>query len=958
MKITCLFLLLTAIGISVSSPCGSAELLIELNSDELPALMSVLGEDYRLYALLSEACLAGVDAERTALLDARGIRYSVITRDMRPGAYYLVTHHPRADGRSLNLPRDFLYREGDVALVEADREEAELLSQMGFELVCLMPLATRTRPEVRQGSLLLRKRNGDGLVDRLVAEVSSDSLDAYVRALEGFQTRYSYTDSCWSAGQWILDIFLSFGIDATFHEYDWGAEHWRNVVGTIQGKSDSTVIVVICGHFDSISEDPWNLAPGAEDNASGTAVVIEAARVLSEEEHDLTLRFIAFSGEEQGLIGSYHYVTEAFSRGDNIVAAMNFDMVGYTDDEHYDISVRYDSNSIWLGNLITAAARFSCAEPYSFLYSSPSSDHWHFQQYGYPATFSIHISRTHGYPHYHSVNDTAGSLNYQFLSEVTRMAVASMAIVGNGYPSPPLPPDHVEAMDTGTGGAIWVGWNPSVSPGVLGYNIYFGESPRKYGPPVYAGSATEMFIGGLENNRRYYLAVTSIDDDSEGGYSVERSAVSREIPVAPESLCSMPIYLGIDLFWKPNSELDLAGYNVHRSTASGGPYLKINPSLVLDTVYSDSGLMSGQDYFYVVTAVDTTDLESGYSEETSSLPFSFDRGIIVVDETRDGTGGTLLPDSLQDDFYGRLLSRYEFDSWDFDSSGPPAISTLGLYSTIIWRSEDIYEHHISSCLEDVSHYLRHGGNLWLIGWKAVAGLMPVGEYPFVFVPGDWPHDYLHLSGSDNTGTVGLVRVEGANGYPDALVDSSKAPAGWNGSVYLTDTAAPLDSEVLLRFHSDGTDTTFEGEPVATRYIGADYRTVFFGFPLYYLTDSGAQALVDAVLADLGEPKGVEEYVRATPAVPGPFLFQNSPNPFSASTSIRVISPRGPRPEVVIYDAAGRQVRTLRLLKRGSVTYDAEWSGETDRGELLPSGTYFYRLSNGSSPTTRKLILVR
>ena len=962
MRIVFLLSILASIAASGFDEAGSAERLLAVDRVQLPLVKETLAGDHRLYAVLTERCLLGVDARKVTTLDARGVGYSVVAEDMEPGSYYLVTVPPHMDDVRLDGVGASLYSEGDIAVVKADRNDAEQLSRMGYELVCLMPLADGKRAPTGEGGLLLRKRSGDGFIDRLVMEVSTDSLDSDVRALDGFQTRYSYTDSCWSAGQWILERFQSFGVDATFHEYDWGVEHWRNVVGTIPGRSDSTVQVVICGHFDATSEDPWNLAPGAEDNGSGTAVVLEAARVLSQEEHDYTLKFIAFSGEEQGLIGSYYYVSEAFSRGDNIVAAMNYDMVGYTDDERYDVSVRYDSASEWLGNLVTAASRFSVAEPYSFGYSSPSSDHWYFQQYGYPATFSIHIGRTQGYPFYHSVNDTAGNLNYQFLSEVTKMAVASMAMVANGYPRPPLPPAYVQAMDAGTGGAIRVGWTPSSSPGVLGYNVYYGLSPRKYGEPVYAGDTTGMLIDGLENNRRYYLAVSSIDGNSEGGYSAERWAEPREIPAPPESLSLLPVYLGIHLFWKPNSELDLAGYNVYRSVTSGGPYQQVNPLLILDTTYSDSGLTSGQTYYYVVTAIDTTDLEGEYSNEASSLPISFDHGILLVDETRNGSGGTLLPDSTQDQFYGRLLRGYGFDSWDYDSSGLPSISTMGLYSTVIWRSEDIYEHHIASRLGDISYYLQHGGNLWLIGWKVVGGMMSIGEYPYAFVPGDWPYDHLHLSGSDNTGTVGLVRAEGGSGYPDASVDSSKAPAGWNGSIYLVDTAVPSDAEVLLRFYSDGDDTTFDGEPIATRYIGVGQKAVFFGLPLYYLKDEDAQALADAVLSDLGEPKGIAEEFRAEGGSNRAFVFQNSPNPFSESTRVRAIlravSPSGSDPTVAIYDTAGRLVRTLRLMKSGSVTYDAEWRGETDHGEPLPSGTYFYRLSSGGPGGTRKLVLLR
>jgi hypothetical protein len=943
------------------SIAGSEEVLLSVPSQDLQAIQKIPRGDYRLYAVIEGECLIGLEPSAVETLVSRGIAHNVIAEKMEPRGYYLVTLPSQGGDTDLGSVPGLAYRMGDVAVVKADESEAQRLSRIGFELANLLPLQVGEPIRVPREGLTLRKRSGDGLVERLLAEVSAESLEYDLRRLEEKRTRYSYTDSCWSAGQWIYDRFQSSVPDVSFHDYEWGAEQWRNIVATIPGKYDSTAIVIICGHFDSISEDPWNLAPGSEDNGSGSAVVMEAARILSREEHDYTLRFICFSGEEQGLIGSYYYVTDAFARGDKIVAAMNFDMVGYTDDERYDLSVRYDSNSIWLGNMIMAASRFTQAEPYSFYQVSPNSDHWYFQQYGYPATMSIHIGRISGYPCYHSVCDTVGNLNMDFLKEVTKMAVAAMAMIGNGYPTPPLAPDYVAAVDAGTGGTLEVDWSPSASPGVLGYNVYYGSSPRRYEGSAYTDS-TALLLGGLENGTRCFLSVTAIDDNSEGGYSGEVTAVPGEIPSAPDSLSLLPLYLGMELFWRPNPELDLGGYNVYRGTESGGPYDMINASLVQDTSYVDSGLESGVTYYYVVTAVDTVELEGPYSQERNSIPLSLDHGILLVDETRNGSGGTLPPDSLQDSFYQKLLSGYDYQSWDYDSSGLPGLTTMGLYSTIIWRSEDIYEHYIRSSLQPLGHYLSQGGNLWFIGWKAIEGVMDVGEYPFTFSAGDWPFDYLGLSSSDNTQTVGLVVAEGAAGYPSATVDSLKAPSGWNGSLYLIDTAVPWDADVVSIFHSDGSDTSFDGEPIAVRYTGPEFKTVFFGFPLYYMRYDDAQALTDAVLGDFGEPKGVLEAVDAGVRPQRTVLREARPNPFSRATRIRaVLTPEDERTEdlaLCVYDISGRLVRTLSLEHAGQYLTEAIWDGDGDDGHPLPSGTYFCTLSSGGHAQTRKLTLLR
>lgn len=91
----------------------------------------------------------------------------------------------------------------------------------------------------------------------------------------------------------------------------------RNVVGIQPGEGRPGEIVVVCAHLDDMPEA--GPAPGADDNASGSAAVLEAARILSQYRFDRTLHFVLFTGEEQGLLGSRHYVTDAQAGGSNIV---------------------------------------------------------------------------------------------------------------------------------------------------------------------------------------------------------------------------------------------------------------------------------------------------------------------------------------------------------------------------------------------------------------------------------------------------------------------------------------------------------------------------------------------------------------------------------------------------------------------------------------------------------------
>ncbi|GAG35640.1 unnamed protein product, partial [marine sediment metagenome] len=131
---------------------------------------------------------------------------------------------------------------------------------------------------------------------------------------------------------------------------------------------------------------------------------------------------------------------------------------------------------------------------------------------------------------------------------------------------------------------------------------------------------------GLTNDVTYYYVVTAVDlGSNESSYSSEVSAIPTDAaPAAPTGLVATAGNEEISLDWNDNTEGDIDGYNVYRSTDSGGsptPYAKINVSLVALSQYTDTGLYGGGTYYYVVTAVDLADpiaYESGDSNEDSA----------------------------------------------------------------------------------------------------------------------------------------------------------------------------------------------------------------------------------------------------------------------------------------------------------------------------------------------------
>lgn len=202
-----------------------------------------------------------------------------------------------------------------------------------------------------------------------------------------------------------------------------------NVVATLPGTTHPEEIYIICGHYDDTSQMPYDYAPGADDNATGTIAALEAARVLRDAEFEATLRFVCFSREEQGLIGSGAYVRDCYERGDSIAGALNFDMVGYVDVVPEDLDAIYNDASGWLADAYEAAAGLYVPDLPVLTKYAPSlsaSDHASFWNYGYSSTCNIEDSNVPN-PYYHRTTDRVSTLNFAFYTNVVRAAVATLA---------------------------------------------------------------------------------------------------------------------------------------------------------------------------------------------------------------------------------------------------------------------------------------------------------------------------------------------------------------------------------------------------------------------------------------------------------------------------------------------------------------------------------------------------
>jgi len=203
----------------------------------------------------------------------------------------------------------------------------------------------------------------------------------------------------------------------------------RNIIATQVGQTNPNDIYIICAHYDSVD----NYC--ADDNASGTAAILEIARILSTQCLDNTIKYALWDEEEFGLLGSNFYAGQAAANGDNILGVLNLDMMGYdgNDDNKFDIDVRDTANSIAMKddiidilNSYTFNLEVVIVDP-----GTDASDHSSFWNNGFSAVLVGESWETNDQtPFYHSANDRANTLDPPYYLEIAKVVMGYMATKG------------------------------------------------------------------------------------------------------------------------------------------------------------------------------------------------------------------------------------------------------------------------------------------------------------------------------------------------------------------------------------------------------------------------------------------------------------------------------------------------------------------------------------------------
>ena len=265
----------------------------------------------------------------------------------------------------------------------------------------------------------------EATIIHMINQINESLLFYYHNKLMSFGPRYTGSINCTRAAEDIYNSFDQMGLNVKFHEWHYDGFYSKNVIATLPGTDvNSTAEYILCGHYDTVRS-----SPGANDDGSGTAAVLAIAQVLSQYQFNHTIRFITFSGEEVGTYGSFIYARDAYNNGDNIVAVLNMDMIGYANTVEGGRILRFfpPSRSRWIADYATAIS-----EKYNdvidmkidILPSYRGADNQAFVDYGFDGVWIAHQD---GYPWGHSLNDTANHINWSYYVKATKLMLAITA---------------------------------------------------------------------------------------------------------------------------------------------------------------------------------------------------------------------------------------------------------------------------------------------------------------------------------------------------------------------------------------------------------------------------------------------------------------------------------------------------------------------------------------------------
>lgn len=776
----------------------------------------------------------------------------------------------------------------------------------------------------------------EAVLTRLLAEVQIDSLLSQVAALSGEKPvtigQARYTISSRHSGQpgnalaarYLMQELQRQGLDPWLHLFNVQGE---NVLAMQPGWRDPDKFFIICAHYDAMPAGP--LSYGADDNASGCAAVLEAARLLRTIPLAYSVLYAFWDEEEQGLIGSKAWAKEAFQAGKQILGVINMDMIAWdgNNDAVVTLQVQPVARSIDLAERLVEINENYGIGLYPSLVNpgSPNSDHSSFWNWGYSAMLVIEeyrrlASGNDFNPWYHSLKDRIEwegekIFNLPYFYKCAQMSIAGLA--SQAADLPPAPP-AVVSQASQTSVRPLLNWRSSSM--ARGYTVDLARDAAftTIDQRIQAENDTAIVPARLQYNMPYYWRVRSSNRTGSGE-------------------------------WGPIHDFQTTGPVAHQLTIQAGWNLVTSPVAPDDS--SLAVLLAG-------------------------------RGVIM----RDGAGRRHAPERGWAELnYWNSNQAYwlwsadtltlHLSGWEVNGAPAPLALAPGWQLLPYWRTSSLPIAALAGSLQRPPLMLKDAyGHLWWPeeGIAQVTTLEPDHAYQIYLAASDtllWPLNQPAARAASRrtaAGSTDLIYFSppAATGKSaHLLLDASGLRQGdevgiWAGGSRLAGAGKVTDDQLLITIWGDDIatgsviDGALEGETLGfsvwsavsgqERPAALEWAEKAFGhgsapLPISYQTDAVWRGGLGAV-ADL----------LATFE-----LWQNYPNPFARSTVIRYALPHAGTVRLRLLNVGGKTVKVLTEGEQRAGLYEQVLQA----GELA-SGIYLAELRFAGETRRIKMTLVR
>jgi len=407
-------------------------------------------------------------------------------------------------------------------------------------------------------------------IAKMVKEVSAKNVEATIRKLVSFGTRSTLSDQndpkrgIGAARDWIFGEFQKISADCgnclTVEKQSFlqpkaarvpEPTTLTNVVATLKGTTDPDRVYVVSGHYDTMCSSPTDGkcdAPGANDDGSGTATVIELARVMSKRKFDATIIFVTVAGEEQGLLGSTHFAQQASEKKMNIEGMFTNDIVGGvtsqknspnrnkirvfsegvpSDETPQQANTRRsvggenDSPSRELARFIKEQSdRYLKNFKVWMIYRRDrylrGGDHIPFLERGYTAVRITEADEdyTHQHQNVRTENgvfygDTPEYVDFEYTANVARVNLIALASLAYA----PAKPKNVGVVTARLTNDTELKWDANTDTDLVGYEIVWRDTTApEWTDSAFVGNVTDFLVKGRSKDN-YFFGVRAVDKD-------------------------------------------------------------------------------------------------------------------------------------------------------------------------------------------------------------------------------------------------------------------------------------------------------------------------------------------------------------------------------------------------------------------------------------------------------------